>query len=120
MKCLFERGSSFPLCCRVNNIYYNYLTGQAIKNNFSLNFINEGVKNLSLIIKEVDFNVYQIVTNTKNIGDTRVIGYNYQLNGLSNYLDLNKQPFKKSVRQNIIEKLINGKYIQKKIWGDCV
>lgn len=117
MKYVVEKGLTMPLCCIDNDIFFDYLSGQVITNENTLNFIKNGIKNKTMEIKVIDLIIYQIVTSTKNIADRCLIGYNYQINGISNYLDINRQPIENSKRQHIIDKLMSGQYKQEIIWS---
>lgn len=113
MKYVFEKGISMPLCAVKDNIYFDYLTGQAITNKNALDFIKRGLKNKSMKLQDYDLKIYRIA-DTEN--DT-TIAYNYEINGVSNYLETNKVPFNSQVRQFIIDKLLTGEYKQELIWG---
>ena len=113
MKYVFENGITMPLCAVKNGIYFNYLTGQAIDNKNVLNFINKGLENKSMKIKSFDLKIYKVV----DIETNKTIGYNYEINGIANYLETNKNPFNSKIRSFIIEKLLTGEYIQELIWS---
>lgn len=131
-KYIVEKNNTMPLCAVIDNIYFNYLDGQVIDNKNALKFIENGLKSKSLKIVDMDLVIYEIKEYenievatygySRNFNsdayDWLVRAYDYQINGCSNYLDINKQPLNKSSRQYIIDKLMNGEYIQEKIWGD--
>ena len=117
-KYIFENGISMPLCCIEDNIYFDYLTGQVITNENILKFIEKGLANKSLKIKEIDFVVYSIERYIMPTYDKQFLAYNYLINGCSNFLDYKKQPLDEQKRQYIVDGLINGEFKQEIIWGD--
>lgn len=113
MKYVFEKGISMPLCAVQNDTYFDYLTGQVIENKNVIKFISRGLKNKSMKIDEYDLKIYKII----DLDLEKTIAYNYQINGVANYLDMNKNPFNKKIRQFVIDKLLTREYIQELIWG---
>lgn len=113
MKYVFEKGISMPLCAVDNDIYFNYITGQVIDNKSTIKFITRGLKNKSMKIDEYDFKIYKIVDVNLN----KTVAYNYEINGASNYLETNKNPLNRKIRQFVIDKLLSGEYIEELIWG---
>lgn len=115
---VFENGIAMPLCAVIDDIYFDYLSGQVIENEDVLSFIKNGIKNKSLNIKKINLIIYVIEEYILPTYDRRFIAYNYQINGSSNYLNIKKQPVDDITRQHIIDKLMNNEYIQEIIWGD--
>lgn len=113
MKYVFEKGISMPLCAVQNGAYFDYLTGQVVDNKNVLDFINKGLKNKSMKIQEYDLKIYKIV----DVESNKLVAYNYEINGVANYLETNKNPFNKKIRQFIVNKLFTGEYKQELIWG---
>ncbi len=117
MKYLVEKGLQIPLCAVKENKYINVLTKSEIFNKNTLNFIENGLENKKIEIKEMSFNIYEIgYFKNKNIFVT--VAYKYMINGLSNYLDTDKQILRDNDRQFIFKKIISGDYIERLIWDD--
>lgn len=124
---VFEKNVLMPLCCVEDDIYFDYLIGEVITNEKVLNFIKNGLKNKTMEIKSINLMIYEILgnegllgfcLNTNQSNKEMCVGYNYCLNGISNFLDINKQPLNKAERQFFVEKIVNGSYKQNLIWGD--
>lgn len=117
MKYLIEKGIIMPLCAVQDDLYFDYLTGQVITNENTLKFIENGIKNKTIEIKEISLNIYKI-GYIFGCNKLCTVAYNYIINGCSNYLGLDKRVLYKDERNLIINKLMNGTYIEELIWGD--
>lgn len=113
---IFEKGCGLPLCYMKHNQCFDYITGQAIINKDVLKFIEKGIKARAMELKKIEFVVIQILTKAKELNKKQLIGYIYCIDGLYNYLDINRQPLNNSKRQYVINKLMAGEYIQEVIW----
>lgn len=113
-KYIFEKDSSMPLCAFKDKLYFNYLNGEVITNKHTLNFIEEGLKRKSMEIREIDLVIYEISGIYIGSG---FVGYNYVINGCSNYLSENKQPLTHEERRYVVDNLMEGSYMQELIWG---
>ena len=111
-----------PLCAVVGNLYFDYLTGKQIKQESVLEFIKNGLERKSMQIVELDLNVCKITGEGVYLYDSTqtrpfTIGYIFYVNGYANYLDRRKQPFSRFYRQEIIDRLMSGKFKEELIWG---
>ena len=111
MKYVIEKGCQLPLCAIKNNAFFDYLLKQPITNKNTLSFIQEGLENKSMEIKDIDFAIYEIKQ------DIFKTCYNYCIDGCTNYLDENKKVMSFDNRQHIIDKLMTGEYKQTCIWS---
>lgn len=118
MMYVFEKGVSMPLCAVINDVYFNYFDGSVIDNINIIRFIMNGLKNKSMEIQKSDLKIYEICEYILPTHDKVYLGYNYCLNGASNYLDCGKQPFQSNVVNLIKKKLMDGEYFQELIWGE--
>lgn len=134
MKYVIEKGCQLPLCAIKNNAFFDYLLKQPITNKNTLSFIQEGLENKSMEIKDIDFTIYEIKqdifetykildedANKEHILhrkiDEKTVAYNYCIDGCTNYLDENKKIMSFDNRQHIIDKLMTGEYKQTCIWS---
>lgn len=115
-KYIFEKGVLMPLCCIEDDIYFNYLTGEVITNENTLNFLKNGLKKRILQIKEIDLKIYTIEEYILPTYDRALVAYNYRINGVDNYLNVNKIPLDKEQNRFVIKKIMNKEYIQEVIW----
>lgn len=118
MKYVYDKMAKMPLCAISNEQYVDYLNGQAITSKSTIEFINKSLKNKEFQIVELDLNIYEIEEYIMPTYDCCLVGYNYQINGVSNFLDKNKKPFTKMQRRYIISNLMKNKYKQTRIWGE--
>lgn len=80
-------------------------------NELVINFIKQGIIDKTMSIVDLNFSIYRIQTKSGKY-------FVYTINGCDNYLDSRKQPVTASIRQFIIDKLIDGTFVKEKIWGD--
>ena len=113
---ILENDVQMPLCAVINDNYIDYLTGQVIDNENTLNFIQRGLERKTLLLKKLNFTIYQVVTVSENTRDRKLIGYNYVINGCTNYLDKNKKTVSNSDRQHIVNNILENKYKMEVIW----
>lgn len=118
MKYVIEKGVQIPLCAIVDNNYVDYMTGCIISKETTIQFINKGLMKKTMNIKNIDLAIYEILGCFSSDGVIETIGYNYKLNGISNYFDKQMRIYSSYDRQKIIDGLLNGKYKQELIWGD--
>lgn len=118
MTCVFEKDYTMPLCAKDGEIYYNLFNGEVIDDKNKICFINNGIKKKQLIIKEVDISVYVVYRYIMPTYDRCFEFYNFKINGISNFLTINKQPVDEYQRQHIAREFTKGNLFQEKIWGD--
>jgi hypothetical protein len=118
VKYVVEKGVQIPLCAIVDNNYVDYMTGCIISKKTIIQFINKGLMKKTMNIKNIDLAIYEILGCFSSDGVIETIGYNYKLNGISNYFDKQMRIYPSYDRQKIIDGLLNGKYKQELIWGD--
>lgn len=113
MNYIFEKGIGIPLCGISDGVFYKFENGEVINNEFFSKFIRNGLNKKTMHIKKVKLIIYKIINNNKQL-----IGYIYEIDDVSNYLDVFKQPLTKSERVYVINRLMNGYYQRELLWGD--
>lgn len=113
---IVENGIQIPLCAVIDNNYVDYLTGQVIENKNTIKFIQNGLLKKTLKSKKMEFEIQQIITVVENVYAEKIVGYNYVINGCTNYLDINKKTMDNSNRQFVIDRILEGKYKLEVIW----
>lgn len=116
MMYVLEKGVDMPLCAVINDVYFNFFDGRVINNVEIIKFIMNGLKTKKMEIRKLDLKIYVIQEYIMPTYDRAFIAYNYCINGMSNYLSYYKQPIKDV--HFIKNKLMNGEYFQKLIWGE--
>ena len=118
-----EKDNIMPLCAIIDNKYFNYITGETVSEDVTV-FINQKLKHNTAYIKEFELCVYEIAEYPYKyspfIHVRNIIGYIYQINGVSNFLDSDKRLLDGHVKQFIIDNIMKGKYEQELIWGDDI
>lgn len=118
MTCVFEKNYTMPLCAKENNIYYDLFRGDVIEDEKIIEFINNGIKNKRMTIKDINIAVYAVYRYIMPTYDRCFEYYNLKINGISNFLTIRKQPVDEYQRQYITRKFSKGSLFQQKVWGD--
>ena len=114
MKYVFEKGISLPVCAVLNDIYFNPLSGDVLSVEQE-HFVKQKLIDKKMKIQDCNIKIYRVI----DIENDRLIAYNYQINGISNFLQLGfETPFNENIKQFIKDKINSGEYIQKIRWGD--
>lgn len=111
MKYVFEDKILMPVCAFTNGMYMDFWTGK-IHTGQSKEYIENKLKKKKFTIVPSEITIYEL----KNKKET--IGYEFILNGILNYLDKDKQPFKEEELHLIKKQIMNGKITQELLWGE--
>lgn len=114
-KYVFEKEIVLPLCGIEEDVFFKYFTGEIITDD---EFIRNGLKKKTLYIKEVELNIYVIFKYIMPTYDREFMGYIVEINGCSNFLNINKQPLNDIERNAVVKGLSSGKYNKELVWGD--
>lgn len=101
-KCILENDD--VLLCYVENGNYKTFDNDIIIGSLK-DIIDKNISNKLLKFKNVDIEIYKIIDKQDNL-----IGYNYIINGYSNFFSPNKNLMKKSEKKKVVDNLLNHTY----------
>ena len=111
MKYIFEKNHKIPLCGVSDECFYKFEDGLIIDNPDVIDFIKNGLDKKTLKIKDTSLLIYEL--KNKN----SLIGFNYVIDGVNNYLDTYKQPLMKKEKEILINKLLSNELKEELMWG---
>lgn len=117
IKYLVEKENTIPLCAVKDDIYINYLKNEIIDDDKILKFIQKGINNRKIAIKDYILIIYEFGYINKN-NKFVLLSYNYEINGQSNYLSRDLHLMSEEHRKILFDKKIRGKCFMRLKWNN--